>query len=292
MSDVIYKVLREEYLPVPTNEKWKQISKEYLDYRQIPQCLGSIDGKHIRIQKPEKGGSLWYNYKKFHSLHLMVSVDANYVFTIIDVGACGSANDNAVFRNSAFGESFFRNKLDIPKAEPLPSGGDPFPFFFVADEAFPLTPSLMRPFAAKNLKKSGSDNAERNKKEIFNYRISRARLNVECAFGILRSKFRIYDTPMLTDVPNTVKTVKATCVLHNFIRLEDRPHVNESEISQEFRATYQTRKNLTPLSVQTLNCGTHSYDAAAVRNNLADYFISDRGKVSWQNYKIRPTNFI
>lgn len=83
MSDVIYKVLREEYLPVPTNEKWKQISKEYLDYRQIPQCLGSIDGKHIRIQKPEKGGSLWYNYKKFHSLHLMVSVDANYVFTII-----------------------------------------------------------------------------------------------------------------------------------------------------------------------------------------------------------------
>lgn len=96
-------------MPGPTNEKWKQISKEYLDYRQIPQYYGSIDGKHIRIQKLTSGGSLWYNYKEFKLLHLMVSVDANYVFTIIEVGAYGSENNNAVFQNSAVGQAFFRN---------------------------------------------------------------------------------------------------------------------------------------------------------------------------------------
>jgi hypothetical protein len=31
----------------------------------FPRCLGSVDGKHIRVMKPEHSGSMFYNYKVF-----------------------------------------------------------------------------------------------------------------------------------------------------------------------------------------------------------------------------------
>lgn len=288
MSKVIFTVLKKRYLGKPNSQKWRNIAREYLDYRQIPLCVGSIDGKHVRIQKPKNGGSLYYNYKSFHSLVLLVAVDANYVFTIIDVGACGSANDNAVFRNSTFGKLFYANKLDLPKAEPFPNEVEAYPYFFIADEAFPLTTNIMRPYANRNIL---LDNCHRVKKEIFNYRLSRARLNVECAFGILHTKFRIFDTPFLTDVPNTIESIRATCALHNYIRMEDRPHVNESEVSMAFKNSRGTRKNLIDIPRQTSNHGALPFDAVAVREHLASYFISGAGELPWQKHIIRPTNF-
>lgn len=288
MSEVIYISLKDDYMPVPTKEDWLKIATEYSDYRQIPNCLGSIDGKHIRLQKPSKTASQHYNYKNFFSLHLFASVDANYTFTCIDVGAVGSANDNAVFRNSSFGKCFFRNQLNIPAADYFPFGSEKMPFFFIADEAFPICSNLMRPYPGKNIRK---DLSQHTRKETFNYRLSRARMNVECGFGIYRSKFRIFDTPIKTNLETSKKIVKATCVLHNFIRREDRPHVNETEVATEFRESRMTRKNLQDLNVRQLGCGGGKTDGQYVRDKLSEYFLSEAGTVPWQSRRINPTNF-
>ena len=282
MSTIIYKTLKNVYLQEPSVHTWKKIEIEYMNYRQISNCLGSIDGKHVRLQKPANKGSLYYNYKHFHSLVLMACVDANYLFTIIDVGACGSANDNAIFRNSAFGKLFFADRLHIPMPEPYPNDDVVSPYFFIADEAFPLLPNLMRPFSGKSIEAETSQ-----PKRIFNYRIRRARLNVECAFGMLRSKLRLYYRPLATTVNTSIAIVQATCILHNYVRMEDRPHVNESDISQEFKS----KRRLNLVNINTQRGNTASFDSTNIRNHLMEYFMSPAGAVPWQQERITITNF-
>ena len=55
-------------------------------------------------------------------------------------------------------------------------------------------------------------------KRIFNYWLSRARRIMECTFGILAQRFRIYNRRMQYSAETVTKIVKATCVLHNFLR--------------------------------------------------------------------------
>ncbi|KAK9728825.1 DDE superfamily endonuclease [Popillia japonica] len=67
---------------------------------------------------------------------------------------------------------------------------------------------LLKPYGRSDLDVSS---------EYFNKRLSRARRTVECAFGIIRSKWQILDKPILTDIDHADKIVKAICVLHNVI---------------------------------------------------------------------------
>ena len=60
-----------------------------------------------------------------------------------------------------------------------------FNFVFLGDEDFALSKHFLRPFPRQNL------NYER---QIFNYRLSRARNVSENTFGLLNSRFRILNT--------------------------------------------------------------------------------------------------
>jgi len=84
------------------------------------------------------------------------------------------------------------------------------PYVLVADNAFPLTSYLMKPYAGEVPKGSP--------KRVFNYRLSRARRIVENAFGLLASVFRIFRKPFF-DKPSTAEDITLACVyLHNFLR--------------------------------------------------------------------------
>jgi len=58
------------------------------------------------------------------------------------------------------------------------------------------------------------------KNKIFNYTLSRARQTVECTFGILASRFRVFRKPFEIKVESVDNVVKAACVLHNYLRKE------------------------------------------------------------------------
>jgi hypothetical protein len=87
----------------------------------------------------------------------------------------------------------------------LPHGG-----FLVGDDAFPLKTHLTKPYSHRTLT---------YEQKIFNYRLIRARRIVENMFGILVSRFRIFQKPISTWVEVTDKTVRTACALHNWLQM-------------------------------------------------------------------------
>ncbi|XP_055600584.1 uncharacterized protein LOC129749586 [Uranotaenia lowii] len=73
----LWKILQPIYMPVPTQQMFLSVADEFWARWNFPNCIGCIDGKHIRIKCPSGTGSLAYNYKGFHSTVLQAVADAN-----------------------------------------------------------------------------------------------------------------------------------------------------------------------------------------------------------------------
>lgn len=266
VSKVIWDTLREECFPALTEEKWREIADGFQRLCQFPNCIGAIDGKHVRIRKPKMSGSLYHNYKNYFSVVLLALCDANYTFIYIDVGSFGKDSDSAIFQRSSFYKKLKNNELNIPRKQPLPGTEGPnMPFTFIGDEAFSLSEHIMRPFSGKVLS---------DKQRIFNYRLSRARRNIESSFGILSNKWKIFQKPINVDLDLAISLIKTCCVLHNFVRSKDGFTIQDALSVEGFVDIDQdARPSRAPMQF------------IQVRNHLADYFTSGVGSVPWQrNY--------
>lgn len=262
-------------MKIPSLEKWKEIANRFYDLWNLPNCLGAIDGKHIRIQKLPNSGSTNYNYKQYHSIVLLAACDADGLFTIIQTGFAGRNNDGGIFRASNLSRLLERGELNLPEDACLPhdENQQKLPYYLVGDNAFPLKRFLMRPYPQNTLD---------NKKRIFNYRLSRGRKTIECSFGMMTQKFQVLLTPIrCKEVTTIVDIIKCVCVLHNYVRLK--------EGTQYSIARYEPLQN-TP---QNLNLNeeivflTPRSSATSVRNYLSNYFIKPYAAVPWQyNYCI------
>lgn len=76
-------------MPQPTEEMFKTISRKYRSLWDFPNCVGAIDGKHIRIKAPKNSGSTFFNYKEFYSVVMLAIVDADNKFVAVDIGSYG-----------------------------------------------------------------------------------------------------------------------------------------------------------------------------------------------------------
>jgi hypothetical protein len=73
------------------------------------------------------------------------------------------------------------------------------PFVLVRDEASALSNAMMRPYGDKDLPQN---------KMVFNYRLSRARRFIECSFGILTNKWRIFHRPLNVNIEIAIDIIK------------------------------------------------------------------------------------
>jgi hypothetical protein len=83
----------------------------------------------------------------------------------------------------------------------VPNFEQPLPHVFVGDEAFPLSENLMRPYPKRSV-------TGKYENKIYNYRLSRARETVECSFGILASRFRVFRKPFEIKVDSVDKVIR------------------------------------------------------------------------------------
>ena len=118
--------------------EWRQLAEQFKVRWNLDHVLGALDGKHIAIKCPRNGGSLYYNYKGFHSIILMRLVDADYKFIWVDVGANGCASDATVFNNSELKDVIENQDIGIPEAVPLPCDDKDIPYFIMGE----MTPFL------------------------------------------------------------------------------------------------------------------------------------------------------
>lgn len=141
----LWSCLQYLYMPEPDETTLLQTAELFYKRNHFPHCLGTVDGKHIRCEKPNSAGSEFYNYKQYHFLVLMAVADANYYFISVDIGAYGSSRDSNVFKNSAIGKKLEGGLLMLPSPSHLPKdeNGEKMPYVFVGDEAFALSEHIM-----------------------------------------------------------------------------------------------------------------------------------------------------
>lgn len=161
---ILWDVLSPLYLPPLSEDDWLEVAESFYTKCQFPNCLGSIDGKHIRIQAPENSGSTYFNYKKYFSIILLAICDANYKFTYVDIGSYGAQSDGGILKNSIFGKKIMNGQLNIPKGKLLPHTNESVPLYFIGDEAFPLLINLLRPYSKRRNTRMPEEEL------IFNYR--------------------------------------------------------------------------------------------------------------------------
>ena len=209
----IWECLKEEVMPQPTPKHWEKIEEGFRIRCHFPGCIGALDGKHIRIKAPDNTASLFHNYKSFFSTVLLALVDANYRFIYVDIGEYGSNSDGSVFRASVFGQKYLSHRLGIPGDKFLPNfyTNNPILHVIVADEAFPLLPTLMRPYPKTHPTTLPKEEA------VFNYRLSHARIVVEQTFGIFTQRWRIFDRTIPLEDQYVDKVVQACVCLHNYL---------------------------------------------------------------------------
>jgi hypothetical protein len=142
------------------------------------------------------------------------------------------------------------------------------PYVFVGDEAFGISVNMMRPYPPNHLTRE---------QRIFYYRLSAARRFVECAFGILTNKWRIFHRPIHLKHLNCVAVIEASCALHNYVPERDGFRFQET---LKINGLYEHDDE----RGRTLERGRKS--AYAYRDAFANIFCSPESSVPWQDSKI------
>uniref|UniRef100_A0A8C3XM02 Putative nuclease HARBI1 n=1 Tax=Chelydra serpentina TaxID=8475 RepID=A0A8C3XM02_CHESE len=197
----------------------------------FPNCGGAIDGTHIPILGPEHQGGQYINRKGYFSMVLQALVDHKGRFTNINVGWPGKVHDARVFKNSGL---FKRLQQGMPTV-------------ILGDPAYPLMPWLMKPY-------TGALDTE---KELFNYRLSKCRMVVECAFGRLKARWRSLLTRSDLSPKNIPIVIAACCVLHNLSTTLPKHTVHHPTPNPTFRTYKPAQRRKGVLNACNVYCACH-----------------------------------
>ena len=194
-----------KYIRIPGDEGLREVVDGFKSKLGFPQCAGAVDGTHIPIMSPEDFPADYYNRKGWHSILMQGMVNHLGQFMDVYIGWPGRVHDARVFANSALYRKGQDGQL-LPNWTESICGVD-IPLVILGDPAYPLLPWLMKAYP---------DNGRLSQQQkVFNYRLSRARVVVEHAYGQLKCRWRCLLKKLDVSVRDVPELVAACCVLHN-----------------------------------------------------------------------------
>ncbi|XP_063945568.1 protein ALP1-like isoform X2 [Daucus carota subsp. sativus] len=230
--------------PIPndsTDEKWKYFKN----------CLGALDGTHIRMNVPVQDKPRYRNRKGEITINVLAAVTPNLQFTYVLTGWEGSAADGRVLKDALSR----KNGLKVPKDAGYTNG-----------EGF-LTPFRGVKYHRNEWKEGYQPICA---KEYFNMRHSTARNVVERAFGILKKRWAILRSPSFYPLKIQNRIILACCVLHNYIRAE----MNSDSCELDFDMEGGTNMEYEVVEDNITSIGT-SPEWTSFRDNLAETLFNE-----------------
>ncbi|XP_067120253.1 uncharacterized protein [Centruroides vittatus] len=209
VMDAIYNAYHSEYMKIPTTEnEWIQIASEFESTWQFPHCVGAVGGRHVRVKYPEEAASALPNYKGFYGIVTMVIVRADLSFVFVDVGTYARQRDSMVWGATTLKTFIESGELNIPPNAALENGEYSLPYVFIAGEEIEMTSCILQPYSYRQVTAQ---------KQLFNFRLSRARNVVENAFGLLANAWRVLNNTILFPPDKVKKIILTCCILHNIL---------------------------------------------------------------------------
>ena len=250
-----------------------QFTDKILDMEELWQflhCWSAIDGCHIPIKCPAGGLQAckeYHNFKNFYSIVLMGMIDAIYRFIWASCGFPGNSHDSIILQSTKLWEELTQGEI-LPKI--AQNGGVNVPPLILGDSAFPLQTWLMKPYTHAVLTPE---------QKYFNYRLSRARMITEAAYGQLKGRWRVLHRKS-ESTPELVRTITLCCiVLHNICI--DRNDILSRKLDLTNDPVTGQRRNRDKIR-QLLHMGFSSPSretgkaAESVRRSLTDKFWREK----------------
>lgn len=170
----------------------------------LPNIVGAIDGSHIPIKAPDESAVDYFSRYQEYDFIIQGVANGKKLFIDFACGFPGSMHDARVCRlSNIFSEAEQGNILTQPIVNVNNHNLGPY---LVGDSAYPLSPWLIKPYP---------EGTQDPNEIAFNRELSSARVQVECAFGILKGRWRILQKRLDSKIQFAIKTAVACAVLHN-----------------------------------------------------------------------------
>ncbi|XP_012088403.1 uncharacterized protein LOC105647032 isoform X2 [Jatropha curcas] len=206
------KSLSREFLQPPPLNTPPEILSSNRFYPYFKDCIGAIDGMHIPAHVPAKDQSRFRDRKGVLSQNVLAACTFDLQFIFIYPGWEGSAADSRVLR--AVLDDPDQNFPRIPEGK-----------FYLVDTGYSNMEGFIAPYLGVRYhlhEFRGANQLPRNARELFNHRHSSLRNFIQRSFNVLKTRFPILKLAPQYGFHIQRDIVIAACVLHNYIRREDR----------------------------------------------------------------------
>nr|XP_043624113.1 putative nuclease HARBI1 [Erigeron canadensis] len=256
--------LEDQYIQQPTGDIVpKEIQEKKRFYPFSKDCIGAIDGTHIRVKVANKDAARYRGRKGYPTINVLCTCTFDLKFTYVLSGWEGTASDSRIIKDALTRD----DKLVIPNGK-----------FYLVDGGFPHKSTLVAPYRGVRYHlKEYSSRGPRNKRELFNLRHASLRNSIERAFGVLKKRFAIlrcsepfYSPEIQSDI------FLACCILHNFLQEVDRNQELEDKVARKILSATQDLEPYAPREI----------------DDSGDQLRSSIANEMWNEYLLDPNNEI